>query len=138
MGNTVQQLSSIGNRYQSGVMYEHHFDEPQVAPPHEVSKQLAVTRIDVMTNQMLKERNGEEYRNYKTYLLANSQAQLLHVKMMNEHNLAPCVAAYALFSTDFVSIDAAMDFIFEKRQDGSNNKMQHIFVAYVPEAANAV
>ena len=43
--------------------------------------------------------------------------------MMNEHNLAPCVAAYALFSTDFVSIDAAMDFIFEKRQDGSNNKM---------------
>ena len=59
--------------------------------------------------------------------------------MTKEHNLAPCVAAYALFSTEFAGIDAAMDFIFEKSQndDEANReaKLQHIYVAYVPEGA---
>jgi len=39
------------------------------------------------------------------------------------------VAAYALFRTDFHSIEAAMDFIFERSEDG---KVQHIFVGYLP------
>ena len=59
--------------------------------------------------------------------------------MTREHNIDPCVAAYALFSTDFVSIDAAMDFIFERSQEGNESnfkvgKMQHIFIPYVPES----
>lgn len=58
----------------------------------------------------------------------------MHVKMTREHNLAPQVAAYALFSTDFASINAAMDFIFERDQS-ANPKMQHVYLPYVPEGA---
>ena len=57
--------------------------------------------------------------------------------MTKEQNIAPSVAAYALFSTDLVRIDTAMDFIFERRQEDEGNKkagkMQHPFIPYVPE-----
>jgi len=49
-------------------------------------------------------------------------------------NIDPVVAAYALFSTDFVSVESAMDFIYEKVEgmvDGGE-KFAHKFVGCLP------
>ena len=72
-----------------------------------------------MTNRKLKQQTAAKSSrrsnaNYKEYLLENKDASWLQLTLMRQHDLAPCVAAYALFSTNFVGIDAAMDFVFEK------------------------
>ena len=129
------------NRRPSGAaaaIYENFDETPQAAPAHQISKQLAISRIEAMINQRLKrmqhlQNSSSTAANYKDYLLQNASAQLMHVKMTKEHDLAPQVAAYALFSTDIVGIDAAMDFIFERSGDSQTGKMQHVYLPYVPE-----
>jgi len=53
--------------------------------------------------------------------------------MTNTLNISPPVAAFALFSTEFRGLDTAVDFIFERQEDGaSQGKMQHEFVGIFP------
>ena len=67
------------NRNQQQEIYE-AFDEsaiPKVAPPHEVSMQLAISRIDAMNNKLLRERqelymlNLASDTDYKTYIVSD-------------------------------------------------------------------
>ena len=47
--------------------------------------------------------------------------------------IAPPAAALALISTNFVSSDAAMDFIYETERDASGQSvMEHDFYGYLP------
>ena len=41
-------------------------------------------------------------------------------------NIEPIVAAYALFSTNFVSLEVAMDFIYEKEEDLVDGRFKYI------------
>ena len=53
--------------------------------------------------------------------------------MTHTLNILPSVAAFALFSTEFRGLDTAVDFIFERQEDGaSQGKMQHKFVGIFP------
>ena len=54
--------------------------------------------------------------------------------MIRDHNIQPCVAAYAILWTGAVGIDQAIDFIFERENGGE--KMQHPYFGYLP--ANAI
>ena len=75
-----------------------------------------------MNNKLLQDRaitlpgNASAFKDYKFYILESAEAQRIHVTLTKDQNIAPCVAAYALLSTDCASIDAAIDFIFEKSQ----------------------
>ena len=53
---------------------------------------------------------------YKTYIVSDESNRILYTTL-KDFNIEPCVAAYALFSTHFVGVDEAMDFIFERRSD---------------------
>jgi hypothetical protein len=51
-------------------------------------------------------------------------------------NILPSIAAYALFSTDFRGLDAAVHFIFDRQDEmvGTNiGLMQHKFLGYFPD-----
>lgn len=79
---------------------------------------------------------SQSHESYRTYLIYHEELRLMHSKIVTEHNIQPDVAAYALFSVKFVSIDAAMDFLFEVREaDGAGpvGMMQHPFIPYIPE-----
>lgn len=68
--------------------------------------------------------------------MGHAKAKRMFVEMTKEFNLDPVVAAYALFKTNFRSIDAAIELIFE--QDELENDeygfsyMLHSCVPYVP------
>ena len=100
-----------------------------------------MNRIDAMTNKLLRDpkkrlpaANGMQggYTDYRDYISNAPEVQRLHAMVTREYKIAPCVAAYALLSTDCAGIDQAVHFIFELEDvDGSNN-MQHPFVPYLP------
>ena len=54
--------------------------------------------------------------------------------MTRDHSIENCVTAYAIFRTEGVGIDRAMDFIFERR----SRKMQHPYFGYLPAGAPLV
>lgn len=90
----------------------------------------------------MSDERSQGYESYRTYLTCHEEYRRMHQKIVTDHNIQPDVAAYALFSTQFASIDAAMDFIFEVRgaEDGAGPEgmMQHSFIPYLPELAETV
>ena len=58
---------------------------------------------------------------------------LLH--LVDKMKIDPVIAAYALFSTNFASVSAAMDFIYEKEDDviDGQAKFVHTFVGCLPK-----
>ena len=60
----------------------------------------------------------------------------MQVQLANELSIDPVVAAYALFSTNFVSVEMAMDFIYD-REDGTFGKIRpkyvHKFYGCLPD-----
>ena len=60
----------------------------------------------------------------------------MHSTLTNTLNILPSIAAYALFSTDFRGLDAAVHFIFDRQDEmvGTNiGLMQHKFLGYFPD-----
>lgn len=67
-------------------------------------------------------------------MIENAEFLRTRNDMVQRMKIDPNVAAYALLKTDCRGMDAAMDFIFERSEDGAEpGKMQHPFVTYLPE-----
>ncbi len=116
----LKKLKNLFSRQRT--IYENFEDPDGIARPpiHEVSTQWAIGKIGAMNNKLLQDRaitipgNASAFEDYKLYILELPEAQRIHVILTQNQNITPCVAAYALLSTDCASVDAAIDFIFEK------------------------
>ncbi len=60
----------------------------------------------------------------------------MHTDLCNL-NLKPNVSAFALFSTDFVSVVTAMQWVFDEEEgaEAGEEKMRHPFIRSLPETA---
>ena len=70
----------------------------------EASKQQASQRVEQLTRRLLRKMQKENKAldgDYNDYLLQNEEAQRLHMSLVDELNVKPVIAAYALFATDF-------------------------------------
>ena len=131
-------LKSLFSRQRT--IYENFEDPSEPIPVHEISSQWAIGKIDAINNKLLQDRaltlpgDASAFNDYKLYILNFQEAQRIHVTLTKDQNIKPSVAAYALLSTDCASIDAAIDFIFEKSQteDRKFQTMQHTFIPYLP------
>ncbi len=58
----------------------------------------------------------------------------MHTELCNL-DLKPNVSAFALFSTDFVSVAAAMQWVFDEEEgaEAGQEKMRHPFISSLPE-----
>ena len=66
---------------------------------------------------------------YKDYVIAKPEYTQFSNQMIQVLEIEPSVAAYALFSVDFRSIMAAMDFIYEREENNEGElKRMHPFV----------
>ena len=54
---------------------------------------------------------------HKEYLRGNAEYLAMQAQLSNQLQIKPIVSAYALFSTGFVSVETAIDFLFEREQD---------------------
>lgn len=61
----------------------------------------------------------------------------MQAQLASKMNIDPVVAAYALFSTNFNSVESAMDFIYEKEDDIQDGraKFVHTFVGCLPNTS---
>ena len=58
----------------------------------------------------------------------------MQTELTRDMYIAPIAAAFALFSTNFSSIDAALGLIYEGEQDAFGQlMMEHDFVGYLPD-----
>ena len=97
--------------------------------------------MDDATNKIMRKSKSlpgdpGSFTDYKDYILSEPDMQKselfrTYVMMTRDHNIHNCVAAYAIFRTEGVGIENAMDFIFERR----SGKMQHPYFGYLPAEA---
>ena len=91
-------------------------------------------------NPEAKEGNKLDMGSYKDYIIANSSYLNLNNQLTQILQIEPSVAAYALFSTEFRSMDAAMNFIYERDAPISDNfnlattMRPHPFVGCLPDS----
>ena len=61
----------------------------------------------------------------------------MQAQLANDLSIDPVVAAYALFSTNFASVEMAMDFIYDQEEDSTfengRPKFVHKFYGCLPD-----
>ena len=73
--------------------------------------------------------NRSDLSSYKDYVVTNYE----YLQLTRSLEIQPCVAAYALISTDFRSIDAALNFIYEREEAVGDALVRvHPFVGCIP------
>ena len=70
--------------------------------------------------------------------MADSEFLRMHNELVSRLQVDKTISMYALFATNFHSVNRAMDFIYEKEEDIALGKfvMLHPFVGYEPENNN--
>ena len=73
--------------------------------------------------------NRSDLSSYKDYVITNYE----YLQLTRSLEIQPCVAAYALISTDFRSIDTALNFIYEREEAVDDAMVRvHPFVGHIP------
>ena len=113
--------------------------------PREASKRQAEAKLAQLTEDLHEatrrhdEASGfpQSQQTAKEYIQANPEYLRLYTDLTREFSIAPAVAAYALFSTNFGGTEHVFNFIHEPEEvedsSGHQPKMRHQFVGYLDE-----